>query len=70
VYASDAKADPGVKILGVFPEDSHPPIVYPAARLAASQGPEADAFLAYLRTPEAARRFDEHGFAVIQPGTR
>lgn len=70
VYASDAKADPGVKILGVFPEDSHPPIVYPVARLAASQAPKAEAFLAYLRTPEAARRLDEHGFAVIQPGAR
>jgi hypothetical protein len=34
VYASDAKADPGVKVLGVFPGESHPPVVYPAAQLA------------------------------------
>jgi molybdate transport system substrate-binding protein len=65
VYASDAKADPDVKVLGVFPADSHPPIVYPAAKLARSGSPEADGFLAYLRSPEAARRFFESGFTVI-----
>jgi len=31
VYATDAKVEPGVKIIAVFPEDSHPPIVYPVA---------------------------------------
>lgn len=65
VYASDAKADPNVKVLGAFPADSHPPIVYPAARLARAKGPEAEAFLGYLRTPEARRRFEENGFSVI-----
>lgn len=67
VYASDAKADPDVKILGIFPEDSHPPIVYPIARLTASQRPTTNAFLAYLRSPEAGRRFEENGFAMIPP---
>jgi molybdate transport system substrate-binding protein len=69
VYASDAKADPNVKVLGVFPPDSHPPIVYPAARLAHAKGPGADAFLAFLRTPEARRRFEENGFSVIGSGS-
>jgi molybdate transport system substrate-binding protein len=67
VYASDAKADPTVKVLGVFPEDSHPPIVYPAARLAGSAGPRAVDFLVYLRSPAARRRFEENGFAM--PGS-
>jgi molybdate transport system substrate-binding protein len=31
VYETDAKVDPSVKIVGVFPEDSHPPIIYPVA---------------------------------------
>ena len=65
VYASDAKADPNVKILASFPEGSHPPIVYSAARLATSKAPGANAFLQYLRSPEASRRFEENGFAVI-----
>jgi len=65
VYGSDAKADPNVKVVAMFPEDSHPPIVYPAAKLAASKSPEADSFLAYLRTSQAAPRFQENGFTVL-----
>ena len=37
VYETDAKIDPGVKIVGVFPEDSHPPIIYPVAMTADRQ---------------------------------
>jgi len=68
VYTSDAKADPKVKILGVFPEGSHPPIIYPAAKLKASTSPEADALLDYLRTPDAAKGFEQNGFSVVQSG--
>ena len=31
VYQTDAAADSNVKIAGVFPQDTYPPIVYPAA---------------------------------------
>ena len=31
VYETDANAEPGVKVVGTFPEDRHPPIVYPVA---------------------------------------
>ena len=31
VYSTDAKVEPGVKIVGIFPADSHPPIIYPVA---------------------------------------
>jgi molybdate transport system substrate-binding protein len=65
VYASDAKADSNVKVLGTFPDDSHEPIVYPVARLARSDAPSAPAFLAYLRSSQAKRRFEEQGFSVI-----
>ncbi len=63
VYASDARADRDVKVLGVFPETSHPAIVYPAARLRGSTAPESNAFLAYLDGPAARARFKENGFA-------
>jgi molybdate transport system substrate-binding protein len=65
VYESDAKADPNVKVAGTFPADSHPPIVYPAAKLAASRSPAAGGFLDYLRSPAAAPRFQENGFVVL-----
>lgn len=68
VYASDAAAEPNVKVLSVFPEDSHPPIIYPAAKLRASTSPEASEMLEYLRTPEAAARFEEHGFSMAPGG--
>ena len=41
VYATDAKADPNVKVLDVFPEGTHPPILYPAAEIAASTNADA-----------------------------
>ncbi len=47
VYATDAKVEPNVKIVGVFPVDSHPPIVYPAA-LTANAKPDAVPYLAFL----------------------
>ena len=31
VYSTDAKVEPGVKIVGTFPADSHPAIIYPVA---------------------------------------
>src|SRR5207344_1330951 len=51
VYATDAIADKGVRIVDTFPADTHPPIVYPAAIVAASQSPAARPLLDYLRSP-------------------
>ncbi len=65
VYATDARAEPKVKILDVFPTGTHGPIVYPVALTAASQHPAARAFLAFLSTPKAAKLFEQHGFAVL-----
>lgn len=65
VYETDARVDPAVTIVGRFPENSHPPIVYPAARVATSKSPAADAFLAYLQAPKAHAIFTAAGFAVI-----
>jgi molybdate transport system substrate-binding protein len=63
VYWTDALAGPKVRIVGVFPEASHPPIVYPAA-LTTGAGPGAKAFLAYLRGGEARTIFKRLGFTV------
>jgi molybdate transport system substrate-binding protein len=66
VYRSDAAADPGVAVVGAFPEDSHSPIVYSAA-VAASTGRAAEsaALLAWLRSPSARASFEKQGFTVL-----
>jgi molybdate transport system substrate-binding protein len=65
VYATDAKAEPKVKVVDTFPESSHGPIVYPAAILADSKNPDAAAFLAYLRSQAAIKIFLDQGFTIL-----
>lgn len=64
VYASDAAADPAVRVVGFFPPDSHPPIIYPAARLKGAMSPESRRFFDVLRSTETAARFEHYGFAA------
>jgi len=68
VYQTDAAADPGVKIIGTFPENSHPPIIYPIALTKTSTNADAKAFLAYVHSPAARAAFDKQGFTVLAPG--
>jgi molybdate transport system substrate-binding protein len=64
VYATDAKSESAVRVLGTFPADSHPKVVYPVALLAsASAKPEARKFLEFLLSPEAAPSFEAQGFS-------
>ena len=64
VYETDAKVDPSVRIIGVFPEDSHPPIIYPVA-MTKDAKPDAAQYLAFLTTPEAKTVFERYGFRVL-----
>ena len=64
VYETDAKIEPAVKIVGVFPDDSHPPIIYPIA-LTANAKPEAAQYLAFVRTRQAKAIFERYGFNVL-----
>jgi molybdate transport system substrate-binding protein len=64
VYATDARTDPSVTVIGTFPADSHPPIVYPMAVLARSTNPDAAAFSAYLRSDAGRAIFRRYGFGV------
>ena len=63
VYATDAAADKGVRIVAAFPEDSHPPIVYPVAELSASTNAAAALFLDFLKSDRARPYFERQGFA-------
>lgn len=64
VYRTDALAEPKVSVVGTFPTDSHPPIVYPAAIVANQATPEAKALLDYLASNEAQAVWKRFGFAV------
>jgi len=66
VYATDAKAEKEVEVAGVFPEDSHPPIVYPAAVIVSSKNPDAEAFVTYLSSPKAQEIFTAQGFTILK----
>jgi molybdate transport system substrate-binding protein len=66
VYLTDAKVEPRVKVIGTFPDDSHPRIVYPAA-LALTAQAEAERYLAFLRSTSARGIFESYGFTFL-PG--
>jgi molybdate transport system substrate-binding protein len=67
VYQTDAVSDPAVKIVGTFPADSHPPIIYPVAQTKNSTSPDALAFLNYIRSPAARPAFERQGFTILGP---
>ena len=64
VYETDAKVEPGVKIVGRFPPDSHPSIVYPVAATANAK-PVTDDYLAFLRSQAAKVIFEKYGFTFL-----
>jgi len=66
VYATDARASRDVEVVEVLPEDSHPPIRYPAAVLAASEHPDAESFLVFLGSAEAREIYARHGFGMAE----
>jgi molybdate transport system substrate-binding protein len=64
VFETDAKVSDKVEVLGVFPADTHSPVLYPAARVQGAK-PAAQGFLDFLRTPAAANVFRQYGFSVL-----
>ncbi len=66
VYQTDAVSDPGVRIVGTFPEDSHPPIIYPVAMTKDANNASAADFLKYIRSPAARSAFERQGFTVLE----
>ena len=64
VYATDAKVEPSVKVIGTFPADSHPPIIYPVAATSAAKPAAAD-YLAFLQSSQAKAIFERYGFTFL-----
>jgi molybdate transport system substrate-binding protein len=66
VYQTDANSDKGVQTLGTFPDNTHPPIIYPIAVVAVSTNPGAPGYIAFLKSPTARPIFEKQGFTVLQ----
>jgi molybdate transport system substrate-binding protein len=64
VFATDVLTDPAVAIVGTFPPDTHPRIVYPVALLQQSRNPEAVKFFDYLKSPAARSVFRKLGYVT------
>ena len=65
VYATDAVAEPNVKTVATFPDDIHPPIVYPVALTATASNLDIATFLAFLKSSAARPAFEKQGFTVL-----
>ncbi len=71
VYATDAAAEPKVRVVGTFAESAHPPIVYPIA-VVAGQRPNpaaANALVAFLASPAARPTWERYGFTMAGRGS-
>lgn len=64
VYATDARAAPGMRIVALFPALSHPPITYPLARLKASTCGDAEGFRRFLLSRAGKAIFARFGFST------
>jgi molybdate transport system substrate-binding protein len=69
VYSTDARVEPGVKIVGAFPADSHPAIIYPVAATTTAKAGTGD-YLAFLRSSAAKAILEKYGFKfLVSPAT-
>jgi molybdate transport system substrate-binding protein len=69
VYSTDAKVELGVKVVGTFPADSHPAIIYPVAATTTAK-PETTDYLAFLRSTAAKNILEKYGFKfLVSPTT-
>jgi len=65
VYSTDAKAEPKVKVVDVFPSSSHEPIIYPVAVISSSKNADAAAFLAFMTSQAATKILVDQGFTIV-----
>ena len=69
VYDTDAKIEPAVKVIGVFPDNTQDPIIYPVA-LRANAKPDAVRYFSFLQTQTAKSVFEKYGFNfLVKPAT-
>ncbi len=54
-----------VRLVGLFPTESHLPITYPVA-LTMGAGPDAAGFVDFIRSDAARATFESYGFIVLR----
>ncbi len=65
-YETDAKVEPKVKMVGVFPDGSHPPVVYPVAATSTTTNAATLRYLDSPRTSRGQRRSSRNtGFSFL-----
>jgi molybdate transport system substrate-binding protein len=64
VYETDAKIEPAVKVIGVFPDNTQEPIIYPVA-LRVNAKPDAVRYFSFLQTQTAKSIFEKYGFNFL-----
>lgn len=65
VYETDAKIEPGVKIVGTFPDGSHPAVTYPVAATTSAKSAATERYLSFLRSGTAKAIFEKYGFSFL-----
>ena len=63
-YETDAKIEPAVKVIGVFPDNTDDPIIYPVA-LRGNAKPDAGRYFSFLQTQTAKSVFERYGFNFL-----
>lgn len=63
VYETDVKVADGVRLLGIFPKDTHEAITYPAVQL--SDSDTAKQYYDYLHSKDAYAIYQKYGFGVL-----
>ncbi|PKF33854.1 molybdate ABC transporter substrate-binding protein [Acinetobacter proteolyticus] len=64
VYATDAAISKDVVVAGIFPENTHPPIIYPVGLT--KKNAESVKFYKFLQSGQAKTIFKKYGFSVLQ----
>lgn len=64
VYSTDAAGSSKVRVAGIFPLESHPPIVYPVALVNGRKNAAAVRLLGFLKGDAARALFESYGFTV------
>jgi molybdate transport system substrate-binding protein len=65
VYETDARAEKRVKVVGTFPETSHPPIRYPIAATTAATA-EGTKYVEFVRSKASQEIFRKYGFEPVK----